>query len=496
MGLASLEKLRAACAEARIDVPPLLAALYEGAGELADALRWIALAPKVLRVGALDLPPARRAWLRDRFVGFAALDAQRVLGLWRPPGAPRGRAVVAVVAPQGPRFFSVGANAIAPALRSRIAAYAEPSDDADEDDVAELGDAIAELEAWLAARATPDDEVPPGEKDLLALRQVNPRVNNEGEASQAIKAALRHGDLARARDLATLLRTSVASDEEGGRVSIMLFHEGQVAEAEGDLDEAVRLFRACRDLDEEIRPEGDVALPEVHRSLAIVLGKAGLCDEALAANVRAGTLYQARRDPLAVETFSHAAALALQAGDHPRADDLASKAIRASSGVRGVAALDLLYAHVIRAQALIARRRFKDALLDLTDASRIAVDDSPDGRRARAECWLHLGATSVVFGANHQAAACYATTLALTDAAGIAAAAREGLAAISERLDSPLDGFRVVYVDREAQRAHVMHATKGFYVARDPGDVTVGERVDVDVTGDGPLVSITRPAPP
>ena len=502
MADARFQKLHDACVEVGIDVPPLLQLLYAGAAEdgaLRDALTLVGLEPRVLVVDALDLSPGPRAWLRDRFVGFARMDRVKVVGLWRPPSAPRGRSLVAVVDRLGKRAFSVVEDGVAPFLNRRLELVVETPGDADHD--AQRGvdrrDAVELVRQKLLARAGAADAAPAGEADLLAITVERPP-STEGAAYAQIKDAIAARDLGRARRLVDLLRLASRNDREGPRVSAMLFHEGMVADAEGDLEEAARLFRACRDLDEEIRPEGDVALAQVHRSLALVEQAAGRESSARDAFVRAATLYRERRDPLAVEAFLDAAILAFSAGDDLRAEQLASQAIDCSLKVRGPDAehrVQRLYAYTFRARSFIERRRYQEALPDLIVGSRVRTDDSSSGRHARASNWVFLGGTSLVFGMKQQAAAAYDAALALSDDASVMAMAHEGLALLEERLDAR-DGFRLVYLDSVAKRAHVMNARRGMYISEWPAFAAVGDRVEIEALDHPALdVRITRTLP-
>jgi tetratricopeptide (TPR) repeat protein len=349
---------------------------------------------------------------------------------------------------------------------------------------------------WLVAHLarveddTTDDEI------LEAAETVRALLPGDGapwrEHGEEVSAALAAGDLPRARAAAGRMRAAVASDPCGEGLSTTLDVERRVAEASGDRAAAARALRNRADLEARLGDDVRATVALLQRDLGLVEEKAGNHEEAVEALVRAGDLYTDLEDPAAVSAFAGAARIAFLAGDHETSARLAGDALQAGQALAIEDESEVMRAQTLRARAAFADGEPEDALDDLMEASRRRAGDTPAGRRARADLWLHLGQVSVALAMRHQAAACYATVLTLSDADDAREAARRALASLGERVEAPLDGFRVVHL-RPTGGAHVMHAFAGLYVDTDPVREAVGERVEVQ-TGRSGFARILRRA--
>jgi tetratricopeptide (TPR) repeat protein len=394
-------------------------------------------------------------------VAFARDHSGYVHGLYRRPDAP-GPAVVCTLSGTAERIELSGHGFETWLMTHLIGVEDETYDDA------EMQGAVDTVRAFL-----PGDGAPW-------------RVHG-AEARTALAA----GELPRAQAAAGRMRAAVAADPTGEGLSATLDVEWRVAEAAGDLAGAARALRHRVDLEAHIGDDVRETTALLQRDLGLVEEKAGRHEEAVEALVRAGDLYAELEDPAAVSAFAEAARIAFSAGDLATASRLCGDAVGAGQALALEDESEVMRARTLRARASFADGEPEDALDDLMDASRCRCPDTPAGRRGRADLWLHLGQVSVALAMRHQAAACYATVLALSDVEEAREAARRGLESLGERFEAPLDGFRVVHLPPTGG-AHVMHAFVGIYVETDPVREAVGERVRVDYGTSG-IAHIRRP---
>lgn len=458
-----LDQLRHQAAHAGIELPALLVRVFEEAAadpDFRDALELAGLELEVRLGEGMELTPVRTVLLRDRFVGFARSSGE-FHGLYRRPDAP-GPAVVCTLPNTLDRIELSGHG-----FETWLVAHLLRVED-DTGDDAEVQGGVDTVRAFLPGGGAPWRA-------------------HGAEASAALAA----GDVPGAQAAAGRMRAVVAAAPSGEALSATLDLERQVAEAAGDLAAAARALRHRADLEARIGDDVRETVARIQRDLGFVEEKAGRHEEAVEALVRAGDLFAELEHPAAVSTFAEAARIAFLAGDHGTASRLAGDAVGVGQTVAIEDEIDVMRAQILRARAAFADGEPEDAFDELTDGSRRRCGDTPAGRRVRADLWLHLGQVSVALAMRHQAAACYATVLALSDEEDLREQAQRGVTSLGEHFEAPLDGFRVVHL-RPTGGAYVMHAFEGIYVDTDPVREAVGERVEVHCGSSG-VGSIVRP---
>jgi tetratricopeptide (TPR) repeat protein len=296
---------------------------------------------------------------------------------------------------------------------------------------------------------------------------------------EALHGAMSARDQARGEEILAQMRRHPlpAADDGLQQQASARFLEGAFADTFGQLERAEQCFTEAVHLDTLLHGPSHPAVADALHSVGIVRRRRGNLAGAAEAFVSAGEIYEEVGANRACGELVTAADLFVRLERFDEAEELLEHALelKASRDAPWKKNAGRLLHQVYR-----ARKEYREALSALSQASRQRMRDDPAWQEAQAQIWLHIGDTSIVFDARDQAAAAYALAMSLDDSPALIAHAKKGLAHIRRTFAFPLDGFRVVYVDRAQKIAHVAHRERGLFVVHDVSTVNLGDRVTID----------------